>query len=166
MMTTRERKRGECPARVGRGRILLVEAIYGANTTGRSALVRALSTLRGIIVGARRPDAVLPMIPHLPKGCEEPSSSSIEFSATLGGVDKTSREAVSVYELTADRHRVHRRALLMRHGSREVSLFKRENNTVEVDPELEESPRIRSHVAMIALNGILLGAVDSDPLAE
>ena len=166
MMATRERKHGECLARVGRGRILPVGAIYGANAAGKSTLVEALSALRSIIVGARRPGAALPVIPHLPEGREEPSSFSIEFLVTLGGVGKTSREAVLVYELAADRRRIHREVLLVRHGSREVFLFERKDNTVEVDSELEENPRIRSHAAVIAPNETLLGAVGSDPLAE
>lgn len=165
MLATRERRYGERLARVKRSRVLPVSAIYGANASGKSTLIEALSALRSIITGARRPGAALPVIPHLPEGREKPSVFSAEFLVALGSAGKPSREAVLVYELEASRRRIHREALLVRRETREDFLFERHGDTVELDSELDRDQRVHSHAAVIAPNETLLGAVGSDPLA-
>ena len=112
MVATRERRHGERLAKVSRSRILPVAAIYGANASGKSTLVDALEALRSLVLEARPVGAMLRLTPHLLKGAGEATAFSIEFVAGAPQSDGTVKDRVFLYDVVADRRRIHRESLV------------------------------------------------------
>ncbi|KGF12008.1 hypothetical protein HMPREF1627_00090, partial [Actinomyces sp. S6-Spd3] len=154
MIATRERKHGERLAHTKQGRVLPVSAIYGANAAGKSTLIEALATLREIIIGARRPGALLPVFPHLPYGNRKPSKFTLEFIV---------KETTLIYELEADKQHVIYEALLILKGKQEEYIFERDDNGVSLYGALNDNKLATSYANVIAPNETYLGAIGSAP---
>ena len=163
MVATREQRHGDRLARVRRSRILPVGAVYGANAAGKSTLVGALAALRDLIIAARRPTGLLPVFPNRPHGVGQPSVFTVEFVAGVDEGDGVLKDQVLTYELAVDRRTIHHEALLVRRSTKEDYLFEREGQGVTLYGALESDARASAHVAVIAANETVLGAIGSDP---
>lgn len=162
MVATRERRHGERLAKVSRSRILPVAAIYGANASGKSTLVDALEALRSLVLEARPVGAMLRLTPHLLKGAGEATAFSIEFVAGAPQSDGTVKDRVFLYDVVADRRRIHRESLVEVRSRTEEALFERDENGVELYGDLDEDPRANAHKTVIADNETFLGVLGAD----
>ncbi|WP_159624797.1 AAA family ATPase [Actinomyces sp. zg296] len=162
MVATRERRHGERLAKVGRSRILPVAAVYGANASGKSTLVDALEALRGLILQARPVGAMLRLTPHLLKGAGEPTSFTIEFVTGAPRPDGVGEDRVFLYEVVADRRRIHRESLVEVRTRTEEVIFERDENGVELYGDLDEDVRANAHKTVIADNETFLGVLGGD----
>ncbi|QPL05493.1 MULTISPECIES: AAA family ATPase [Actinomyces] len=162
MVATRERRHGERLAKVGRSRILPVAAVYGANASGKSTLVDALEALRGLILEARPVGAMLRLTPHLLKGAGEPTSFTIEFVAGAPRPDGAVEDRTFLYDVVADRRRIHRESLVEVRSRTEEVLFEREGRNVELYGDLDEDERVNAHKTVIADNETFLGVLGAD----
>lgn len=162
MVATKERQHGQRLAKVGRSRILPVSAVYGANAAGKSALVEGLEALRSLVLTTRPVGAMLRLTPHLLRGKGRPTGFLVEFVTAVRLPDGGEKEQVFLYELSADRKRVHREALLQVNRTEEVFLFERDGDQVHLYGSLEENELARAHVTVLAANQTLLGALGPD----
>lgn len=162
MVATRERRHGERLAAMRRSRILPVAAVYGANASGKSTLVDGLEALRNLVLDARPVGGALRMTPHLIKGRQEPAVFTIEFVAPAIDPDGVGREQVFLYEVAADRRRIHRESLVLVRAQSEEVIFEREEDEIELYGDLVESPRAQAHRTVIASNETFLGVLGAD----
>ena len=162
MVATRERRHGERLARVGRSRILPVAAIYGANASGKSTLVDALEALRGLVLEARPVGAMLRLTPHLLKGVGEPTAFTVEFVAGAPGPGGAVEDRVFLYDVVADRRRIHRESLIEVRSRTEEVLFERDENGIELYGDLDEDPKANAHKTVIAGNETFLGVLGAE----
>ena len=162
MVATRERRHGERLAKVGRSRILPVTAIYGANASGKSTLVDALGALRSLVHEARPVGALLRLTPHLLKGMGEPTAFTIEFVAGAPRPDGEVEDRTFLYDVVADRRRIHRESLVEVRSRTEEVLFEREGKNVELYGDLDEDLRANAHKTVIADNETFLGVLGAD----
>ena len=98
--------------------VLRAAALYGANASGKSNLVKAISFARDFIIYGTRPEISIPVVPFKfdPETTEKPSK--FEFIIKHEGVLYT-------YGFAADEHRVIEEWLFAQPDKREVSFFKR-----------------------------------------
>ncbi len=158
MNSTNERRHGERLARVGRSRLLPVAAIYGANAAGKSALVEGLAVLQVLVTERRSKGDPLPVVPHKLKGKGEATSFGVEFVvAAPNDSPGRRRDWVFYYELTADRHQIHRESLMRLRSKDEEVLFEREGNRVEFFGDLEEDLTSMAIKRLLTSNQTVLG---------
>lgn len=85
MRASRERfaseKSAKLPARYGGAKILPVAAIYGANASGKTSVIEALSFLRGLVVGGMQVNQAIPVVPFRldHDSINEPTDIKVEF---------------------------------------------------------------------------------------
>ncbi|BDA64168.1 AAA family ATPase [Actinomyces capricornis] len=158
MVATRERRHGERLAAMRRSRILPVAAVYGANASGKSTLVDGLEALRNLVLDARPVGGALRMTPHLIKGRQEPTVFTIEFVAPDGSI----QEHVFLYEVVADRRRIHRESLVLVKSQSEEVVFEREGDEIELYGDLVENRRAQAYRTVVAPNETFLGVLGVD----
>lgn len=167
MAATRERRHGERLARVGRGRVLPVAALYGANAAGKSTLVDALRVLQDLVTAGRAKDEVLPLVPHRLSGRGRPTTLGVEI-VVPGPEDRPGavRDWVFYYEVTADRKGVHQESLARLRATDEEVLFEREGSEVTFYGDLADDAAAQAVSRLLMANQTVLGvlgAVDDPP---
>ncbi|MBL8604715.1 MAG: ATP-binding protein [Myxococcales bacterium] len=98
--------------------VLRCAALYGANASGKSNLVRALGTFRRLVTHGVRPDETLPAQPFLLDGAHESAPTRFELELLLDGQHHA-------YGIVFTRERVVQEWLYRVHGAREEMLFER-----------------------------------------
>ena len=155
----------DVPANVivrGRHQALNALALYGPNDSGKSNLLRAIALLDTLVSTSAR-GASTDRLPHDPfllrQGWEKKPT---EFEITFVSNGSRYRYGVA-YTATA----VGREWLYRKGPGREVALFEREDDTIEVRPGLEGLPTVlAAAIATTRPNSLFLSWCDSFNIAE
>ncbi|ARD41351.1 AAA family ATPase [Actinomyces gaoshouyii] len=121
-----------------------------------------LEALRGLVLEARTVGVMLRLPPHLLKGADEPTSFTIEFVVGRPRPDRLVEDRVFLYEVVADRRRIHRESLVEVRTRTEEVLFERDENGIELYGDLDENERANAHKTVIADNETFLGVLGAD----
>lgn len=127
--------------------LLKSAVLYGANASGKSNLIRALSFVRRFVLTSVRDT----------QSGEEPDVESFrlnpatEKEPSLFEMVFHMDEAFYRYGFTVDRRMVHREWLYRKSGRREALLYDRRGQEFEIRPTFREGNRIKAHVRENAL---------------
>lgn len=152
MLATREQRHGDRLARVGRRRVLPVAALYGPNAAGKSTLVHALDALRQVVVEPRRSRSLLPVVPNLALGPEEPTTLCTEILVDVDG-----REVALVYEVALTREQILTESLARSGTDRDTPVFERQGGRVQLFGRLVDNERAAGMVGGISRTQTVLG---------
>jgi hypothetical protein len=128
--------------------ILRAGVVYGANASGKSNLVRAISFARNLIVNGTQPMARIPVKPFLLDPKLKAAPTTMQFSFCNEGKCYT-------YGFKADARRIHEEWLYEIAGKKETLLFERttkgdEEATVSFAPHLKKCADDRTFLQLIA----------------
>jgi uncharacterized protein len=101
--------------------VLRAAALYGANASGKSNLIKAMAFAKNLIINGTRPDEPIFVVPFRLDPGSYKNPSKFEFIIKQYGVLYT-------YGFVADRQKIVEEWLLANFGKREVSLFERSTN--------------------------------------
>lgn len=156
MVATAERLDGDTLSRVKRSRILPFSVIFGANASGKSALIEALAALRTAVCIEREGQELLEMRPNQGRGAQSPTNFELEFIVSDLDEDQR-RDVIYVYELRAGKRRIHYEALSLVRSRTEEILFEREGETVEFFGDLADNSVASAIGSLIRDNQTVLG---------
>ncbi|MGD1845649.1 MAG: ATP/GTP-binding protein [Salibacteraceae bacterium] len=140
-------------------KLLKSVVVYGANASGKSNLVKALTTVRDLILYSSdgNSSTYLPIIPFL-------LSTNSSKQTSVFEVIIIANERCYRYGFEADKERIHGEWLFERKGSREKTLFTRDQNQFDIGAGLKE----RSNLEQLTRpNALFLSVLDkfNEPIA-
>lgn len=104
-------------------KLLPVAAIYGANASGKSNLVKAMYFMKEFILGDRKPDATIEVVPFLLEGAKWEAELPVKLEVMF----KT-EGVVYTYGFVVDRKIVREEWLFAYYSNRESKVFERTTN--------------------------------------
>ena len=130
----------------GRHKLLRSAAIYGANASGKSNVLKAVGTMRGIVTtsatqASTTPISVYPFLLNV-ESAQLPSYFEIVF--LLGGIQFR-------YGFEADQSHIYAEWLFQSKKKQEKALFIRENDTIEINSDFKEGKGLETKTRQNAL---------------
>ncbi len=150
MVATSERKESATLTSLKkyRLRILPIAAIYGANASGKSNLIKALHFLQNLVLKSVPYQAVIPVKPYLLSDSSK-ENTVFNISLLVGG-------EIFCYLVELNSKRIEREVLSLTNSRRDVELYKRENGTVEFASHLAQSEELKIVARRVRDNTLLL----------
>jgi uncharacterized protein len=136
----------------GRVRILRGAVIYGANSSGKTNLIRAITTMSRFVAQSAKSNSIdeIEVMPFLLSTSTENQASYFEMIFLLD-------DTVYRYGFEVDNKIVHTEWLYHRQGSIEKNLFIRDKDKIEISAEFEEGKGVEEKTRD---NALFLSVVD------
>jgi hypothetical protein len=136
----------------GKYKLLRSAVIYGANSSGKSNLIKAFERMREIVVNSIKQSSTdeLGISPFLLSNETEQQPSYFEVLFLINGIRYR-------YGFEADNRTIHSEWLFEREGNKEINLFIREKDEIEISGDFEEG---RSLEGKTRDNALFLSVVD------
>ena len=146
----------------GKHNALIALSVYGANSSGKSNLVNALSVMVYIIARSHMwpSNQQLPYDPFLLREGYREKETVLEATFLVGDIRYR-------YGFAYDKNSILREWLMRKSVGREVNLFSRENDTIDVTAGLKgNSKNISAAIDATKDNGLFLSALDALNIEE
>lgn len=155
MIAGKESRHNDTLFHDGKARVLPTAAIYGANASGKSALLGAVEQLQELVREPRARGRRLPYDPHRLYGVGEPTVLGVEI--VLDVPDATSnRDAIVYYEVSYTAERVIAESLYRLRSTDEEAVFTRDGQDVELYGDLDGNDFVQAVARTVQGNRLLL----------
>lgn len=155
MIAGKESRHNDTLFHDGKARVLPTAAIYGANASGKSALLGAVEQLQELVREPRARGRRLPYDPHRLYGVGEPTVLGVEI--VLDVPDATSkRDAIGYYEVSYTAERVIAESLYRLRSTDEEAVFTRDGQDVELYGDLDGNDFVQAVARTVQGNRLLL----------
>ncbi len=155
MISGKESRHNDTLFHDGKARVLPTAAIYGANASGKSALLGAVEQLQELVREPRARGRRLPYDPHRLYGVGEPTVLGVEI--VLDVPDATSkRDAIVYYEVSYTAERVIAESLYRLRSTDEEAVFIRDGQDVELYGDLDGNDFVQAVARTVQGNRLLL----------
>lgn len=151
---------------IGKHHILASAAIYGANASGKSNILKAIRFMKKFIFDSARESQIGDKIKvdkfRLNSACDEkPSTFEMTFIVRELVYKNKKKDIIFRYGFQVDKEKVHSEWLFARFTAQESTLFIRENDDIKIGEKYNEGKQVYKAIGKIRKTSLFLSQIAS-----